>query len=266
MNVSPPGRSERDVHSVSCRACGAAVPIPQGSEVTDCGYCGQRVFIEPNLRRHHDKALEAAAFENEARVALVSALRAESAARARNRVALIGAVVGAPAGIAGAIVEFAGKHLEDRLLFALQLFVLGSMLCALFAGGVAAVAFLNPSAITAKATADLAKFTERLEARQLSSKCPSCGAPLEVSSQTVTFSCSHCQTSLLIASGVAIRFSHDARARGTEWKTEAERALSYADFGHAQRWIVWCALTFIAASGYNALLAVGGALMDRVFG
>src|SRR5262245_836026 len=135
MHGAPPARPERDVHSVSCRACGAAVPIPQGSEVTDCGYCGQRVFIEPNLRRHHDTALEAAALEHEARLALASALRAENAARARNRVALIGAVVGAPAGIGGAIVEFAGKHLESWLLLALQVLVLGSLLCALFASG-----------------------------------------------------------------------------------------------------------------------------------
>ena len=238
------------------------VPIPPDAEVTDCAYCGQRVFIEPNLRRHHAQALEAAALQNEARLALAQALRAENVARARNRVALIAAVVGAPAGIGGAIVEYAGKYLEAWLLLVLEVLVLGSMLCALLAGAVAAIVYMNPAALAAKTAADLARFTHGLELKRLSSKCPSCGAPLEVSAQTVSFSCSHCQTSLLIASGVAIRFSSDARAREAEWKSEAERALSYAEFGSTNRWIMWYALLFIAASGYNALLAVGRAALD----
>jgi DNA-directed RNA polymerase subunit RPC12/RpoP len=253
-----PPRPERSAHSVSCNQCGAAVPIPRDSELTICSYCNNRVFVEPNLRKHHDRALQAVALETEARHALASALSAESRARARNQIALIAAVVGAPAGIAGAIVHFAGEYLEDWLTRALQVLTLGCTLVAALVGGVVAMVLLSPQRIAEHATTQHERFTRGIRDKPLSSKCPSCGAPCEASAVTRTFRCGHCQVELLVSSGVAIRWSEDARAREQEWRTEAERALTYAEFDFSNRWVMWYALMFIAASGYNALLAVLG--------
>jgi DNA-directed RNA polymerase subunit RPC12/RpoP len=253
-------------HPVSCNQCGAAVPIPRDSELTFCSYCGNRVFIEPNLRKHHDRALAAIAVENEARGALASALHAESRARARNRIALIAAVIGAPAGIAGAIVHFAGDALEGWLTLVLQVLTLGTTLTSALVAGVAAVFLLSPRRISEGAASDLERFTHGVRSKPLASKCPACGAPLEAGAVTTTFRCGHCQVELLIAAGVAIRWSEDARAREAQWKTEADRALGYADFDFSNKWVMWYALLFIGACGYNALGAVLEAVWAWLFG
>ncbi len=252
---------------VSCRGCGASLPVDPAHLSVTCAFCGDESDFDPgDLADHRVLPEQAAAAEEEGLSFLEEAY--EQSHRPGAPGALLAIVL---AGEAWAICCFGAGAVGAFV----ETFVGGDVSAAFGAAGIlAALVFsILPFAILGYAYQAAPKrgklaaaaIVEKVEETPRKSSCPSCGGPVQVPPLSAALPCASCSSTLLVSRGMLIEWVDDAKARGRRWREDAEAvareyALWTVRWTNRIGWILVAAAFLTSGAGFIAIQLAGAFL------